>query len=121
MSNIVSPKILTLPEAAAYIRVSEDWLRRNKNWLRFGGQKVAGKILFPGEGELYERIFFGSNKEGQGKVKKNKSVAVQFHGKPEAVSEQKLCDQNRSEGCGGQAKGGSIGPIDFRADIHKLL
>ena len=50
-----NPDILTVEEAALYLRKSPSWVY--KNWQVLGGRKLGGSLFFPRKEELYERLF----------------------------------------------------------------
>ena len=119
MDSSIAPKILTLTEAADFLRVSTSWLSRH--WESVGGVKMAGKILFPGESELYDSIFSINKKEGQRSGKKSKSVAVRLPAQRPEVSKSGLPNQDSREGSRGPEAGGTDSPSDYSSDIYNLL
>lgn len=119
MDNI-TPKILTLQEAAIYLRVSRSWLARAGRWQKLGGVKLAGKILF-GERELYDRIFSMDKEEKQRTSKKDKSPQVRLSVSREATSKSGFQNQDGSEGGGRQEASGIDHSIDYAQDMFDLL
>jgi hypothetical protein len=120
MDNI-TPKILTLPEAALFLHVKISWLVRRENWQAYGGVKMAGRIVFPDERELYDRIFNNDKKENQGPGKKRKGLEVRLSAKGSPISKSELYDQDSRKGSGRKEAGGTEEPADYKADLFNLL
>ena len=84
-----NPDILTVEEAALYLRKSASWVY--KNWKVLGGRKLGGSLLFPRKEDLYERIF-----------NKGEGVEVRFH--PEGDQADGSLVQNKNRGKKGRGR-----------------
>ena len=74
------PDIMSVEEAAEYLRKSTSWVY--KNWKMLGGRKLGGSLIFPSKEDLYESIF-----------QKRKGVEVRLH--PEGNQAHKNLVQNK--------------------------
>ncbi len=114
MDNITTPEILTLKEAAQFLKVSQWWLYRN--WEKVGGRRLAGKILFPGRTELYEYLF---NKAEKKKTDGNSRMEVRLLPEGDKVSKPGI--QNKGRSAKGRAKEKSGAEDNKRTDRHNLF
>lgn len=97
VDNNFDQDILTLEEAALYLRKSTSWVY--KHWQELGGRKLGGSLFFPGKEDLYERLFC-----------QRKGVEVRLH--PERNPAHGGLVQNQERGPKGRngQKGGNSQP-----------
>jgi len=92
--------ILSVEEAAKYLRKSPSWVY--KNWKILGGRKLGGSLLFPSKEDLYECLFG-----------KSKGVEVRLHTERRQVHKHLVQDKKRSKTKGSRKKEGSVKESDI--------
>ncbi|RJP85682.1 MAG: helix-turn-helix domain-containing protein [Desulfobacteraceae bacterium] len=95
--KMIGKDILTVEEAARYLRKSPSWVYKNAG--RLGGRKLGGSLFFPAKEDLYEHLF------SQGK-----GVEVRLHHQRKQVHGSLVQNQNRGEASRGKEKRGGKEP-----------
>jgi hypothetical protein len=94
VDNDFKCEIMTLEEAAKYLRKSLSWVY--KNWQILGGRKLRGSLFFPNKEDLYEHLF--NTREG---------VEVRLHPQRNQVHKRLVQDQDQGQRGRGTKKGGN--------------
>lgn len=119
----IESSILTIEEAAAFLKVSVPFLYKGQNWRKYGGRKVGGQIRFPSKEDIYERVFhLGEENQKRERNKGKKGTMGVPIQKGEISKPSSIRHENGSGGSRVTEKDGSAtDDINYTTDIFDLF